>query len=480
MRRLLFVLAALCLLAAACGGDTKPTLDEDVTLTESGEVVSVDEAAVQAAATAERAAAIDLTGPATVELADEATTTLDSGMTVSAGVTDDEIRIGTIAPDPDDVTAVSIHGATLAVLESINDNGGIGGRELKIVEMDNDGDLSAMAGDGDNGVALVAGSGSTDQTQAAIAAFAGVPVAVVTAAAWSGFSDPAIAPAVNSVRSSHCVEGMNGVEVLLNDRQRGSIAIVTSDSLDARDSAAGAVMSAEWLGIEIAFDGVGAIAADGSNAATISEQIVAAGPDMVWIAAAPATTAAIISAADGAGLRSDWGAPSWSWNPESMMVDGAERPFDRRFTLMSPAPVISTSTATTQAGAAALALLRDANPDLPLTAETLLGWVIGSTVQQALEAATAAGDLSRNSIADQLRAGELVFGDVTPRISWKIVNGVPTFSRSSYVVDVVAAQIGDATTISAEQPTLGLKAIKGPFNSQLSNTWEFATCSPRG
>ncbi len=93
---------------------------------------------------------------------------------------------------------------------------------------------------------------------------------------YSGWADPAIGANVMELYTSYCFEGMNGVEYLAGANDAETIAIVSFPGEYGQDGAQGAKIAAEALGLEIVYDGEGAVVPGSDQTPVITELVNAA------------------------------------------------------------------------------------------------------------------------------------------------------------------------------------------------------------
>ncbi|MFP4555211.1 MAG: ABC transporter substrate-binding protein, partial [Actinomycetota bacterium] len=92
------------------------------------------------------------------------------------------------------------------------------------------------------------------------------------------------------------------------------------------DSANGAVMAAEELGLEIVYEGLGeVIPGDETTYDEVASEIVGSGADIVFYTATPGAWSAVYARAVGQGFEALWSGASPSWNPAFVAEDSAIR-----------------------------------------------------------------------------------------------------------------------------------------------------------
>jgi hypothetical protein len=141
---------------------------------------------------------------------------------------------------------------------------------------------------------------------------------------YSGWSDSAINSSLMSHGTPYCVEAHNTIGYIIDnvlpDAQTIAIAGLPGDY--GLDSAAGAKLAAEAAGLEIVYDGAGAlIPTDESTLTAIANGIVENDPDIVWIVANGTLFGAIFGQALAGGFEGIWSGASPTWSPALVAPD---------------------------------------------------------------------------------------------------------------------------------------------------------------
>ena len=117
-----------------------------------------------------------------------------------------------------------------AYWEIVNDNGGIAGRQVELVVLDNGYDVpthlenyEVMSGDGPEGVVMFSQSTGSPHTTATADLLVEDDLIAIPLSWYSGWPDPAIGQNVFEAYTSYCVESMNGVTYMAeaNERRHG-------------------------------------------------------------------------------------------------------------------------------------------------------------------------------------------------------------------------------------------------------------------
>lgn len=208
--------------------------------------------------------------------------------------------------------------------------------------------------------------------------------------------------------SPYCIEAMNSLEYIVNTEGGETIAIASLPGDYGLDSAAGAALAAEALGLEVVLDKTGQII-PGEDLAPIGVEIAEAGADIVWVTATPTTFPAIYGAAVATGYEATWSGAYPTYSPAYLGSDFAAQ-IERDWiggTYILPWAWESEGNA----------LVRDvmtaagADP-LDYFAE---GFVEAQILEAALRAAYAAGDMTQAGVLAAAKSLENVdFGGLAP------------------------------------------------------------------
>lgn len=318
------------------------------------------------------------------------------------GVSEDTIRVGYSL---DLSGEFSFHDARVldghfALFDAINEQGGIAGRSIEVVALDNAFDVPSHL---DNvgqlleptadGVALIGGLSHPNFDDATVSA------AAETGALIIGNSQPSEQPSgvtVVPLRSAVCVETVTGIAALqsITEADQPQVAIVTSSEPWAIESAATARLAAETLELDIVVD---ATATGDDDVAAAIEELLNSEPDLVWVAASPGLLASLASALD-----SDEETRDWLWSGPDLSVEPVI--FDSAvgaalaevYLHVTSDPLVDA----VELGDARAALAESA-PELTYTdaGPALFGWEQAEFIVDVLTAAAESGDLTRLEIA---------------------------------------------------------------------------------
>jgi ABC-type branched-subunit amino acid transport system substrate-binding protein len=204
--------------------------------------------------------------------------------------------------------------AQAAFWQRVNEDGGIGGYDVDVTEYVRDNlynpeTHAQLYAEIEPDVLALAQTLGTPTTQAILEQMKGQSV-VAAPASWTslwGFEDNILESG-----ASYCVEGMNVVDYMVEDRDIQSVLAVGYPGDYGSDAAAGAGIAAEAAGID--FDSVETAPGQESQAGAIS-QIVRQDPDLVILATGPTEVAVIVGQAAAQGYQGQFVGVAPTWNP---------------------------------------------------------------------------------------------------------------------------------------------------------------------
>ena len=335
-------------------------------------------------------------------------------------VTDDTIYVGVLADlsGPFSGNVVDLIDAQLAFWEDLNDRGGIAGRQVEVLIADTAYDLDRhqdLYSDLVGRVVMFSHSTGSPHT-AAIADDLSRDDRVAIPVGWySGWSDPGLGANVLELGSNYCLEAANAVSHLAaahtsQSESAPTLAIVTDAGDYGQDSAAGARHAAEQLGVQIVYDGEGALSF-GADTTDVARAIAASGADYTWVATDPITTAGLVSRALNAGYTGAWSGASPSFSPR--LLDTALGDY------LSEAWLVSVFFAPLGANVdgmdAVLEVLEAALPDRYPSDAFVGGYLEFSLAEQVLRRAAELGDLTpAGVVAASADLGATDFAGLSP------------------------------------------------------------------
>ena len=529
MRWMLAVLCAVALVAAACGEDEPDTTDDGAAQAEvdaaqaaadearaaaeeaearlaaaeaaaaeaSAEQQAEAQAALEAAqAEAEAAAAEATAAEAAAEAAEaeaaeaaaaaaeaaEALAAAEGAIAHDIGVDIDTqtIRVGLNT----DLTGIfaplttKITDAHLAYWEWVNDNGGIQGWTIEPVVLDNAYDVpthlenyEVLSGDGPESVVMFATSTGSPHSASTAELLIEDNMAAIPLSWYSGWADPSIGKNLFEVQTNYCIEAMNGTTYMA-ETYGDNVAIATFPGDYGQDAARGVKIAAEALGLNIVYDGEGAVI-PGADQTPVITEIVESGADWVWVTLNPGHTAQLLGGSAAAGFTGQWIGSAPSWNPALLLVDGFNELADAFYTHSTYTVLLGVGEA--DGMQELLDVMREYRPEASWDDFYIVSWIQGYVVQQILDQAISNGNITRAGV---LAAANQVTADLNglaPNQSW-VGNPNDNVVRETYLYDVDLSLYTPGATISDENANSGFSLIKGPYASDTALNWEYEPC----
>ena len=141
---------------------------------------------------------------------------------------------------------------------------------------------------------------------------------------YSGWSDDAINANLIHHGVPYCLEAMNVLGYLVDQMGDAvsTIAIASMAGDYGLDSYAGAKQAAETLGLDIVYEGEGAIdIADEATLTQVAGDIVGSGADLVWVTTTPTAFSSIFGQALAQGFTATWSGAGPTYNPAFIAPD---------------------------------------------------------------------------------------------------------------------------------------------------------------
>jgi ABC-type branched-subunit amino acid transport system substrate-binding protein len=473
------VVVALGLVAAACGDD-----DDDET---SEATTAATEAATATTAATEETEASPTTATETTEATETtAGEEIDpASITFDVGVDEDTIRIGLNA-DLSGIFAplvTQIVDGQEAYWEIVNDNGGIAGRQVELVVLDNGYDVpkhlenyEVMSGTGDQGVVMFSQSTGSPHTAATADMLVEDDLIAIPLSWYSGWADPTIGKNVFEAYTSYCLESMNGVSFMADNFDAQTVAIISFPGEYGQDGAFGAKYAAEQLGLEVVYDGEAAVV-PGSDQTPVITELVNANPDIVWATINPTTLAEIMGAATSQGLQAQWSGNSPTYNFQLLGTDLGPV-LDQYYTHSTYTQLWNTGDVPGMHEV--VDGMREKRPDAPVSDVYIVAWTEGYITQQILEQAARNGDMTRAGVVAAANEITADLKGLAPDQTWA---GEPNdfIVRESYMYDVTLDKFVPGT-VSDEDAGTGFELLEGPFVSDVAADYDFtgACFTPTG
>ncbi len=406
---------------------------------------------------------------------------LAPALTDGVTATDETIYVGVLADltGPFSGTVVDVVDAQLAFWSRLNDEGGIGGRQVEVLIANTGYDLTThvekYAALKDR-VVMFAHSTGSQQTLAVLPNLVEDNLLALPVTWYSGWSDPVLGRNLLETGSNYCMEAINTISYLDEQHRAAAsdameIALVTFPDDFGRDSAAGVRYAAEQLGVEIVYDGEGTVI-PGQDLRPVASEIAASGADYTWMATDPISMVEIVGTALQLGYTGQWGVAMVSFSDRLLSTALGEYMADNMFMSTLILPLGAEADGMQEV----IAVLTDAYPDrYPSTGliEGYLEFVVAKTV---LERATELGDLTpAGVVAAAGRIGSLSYGGLAP-------SNIYSGDAASTVTRATAIYRPDKALFDAQgglEATLGagaispLSPIRGFTASQLAADYDF-------
>ncbi len=293
--------------------------------------------------------------------------------------------------------------------EEVNENGGINGLQVELevrdtgYVVDNHVQLYEELKDQ---VVMFGHSTGSPHTVAISPQLAEDGILAIPLTWYSGWTDPALSSNVMHHGNPYCIESMNLISWITEQMPDISTVAIASFAGDyGQDSAAGAKLAAEALGLEVVYDAEGLVnAADEASLTEVANGIVAAAPDLVWLTANGTALGAIFGQALAAGFDSAvWSGAAPTFSPALIAPDAPLKdPIAASWYSGSYYEPWSGTSAGTEA---AKASLLERRPDTTPLDFYMGGFVEAQMTHAALQAAYDAGDLTQAGV---LAAGKAI------------------------------------------------------------------------
>ena len=404
--RWLAILLVLGMVVAACGGDgdaedTTTTAGDDVTTTAGDTDTTMDDGT-------------DTTmgdGDGEMDIATDIGVDLEAG-TITVGLLSD--LTGPFGP-----LVSAIVAGHEAYWANVNANGGINGLEVQLETVDTTYDVPTHVQFyeelKDEVVAFGHSTGSP-HTVAINEQLQEDGILAIPLTWYSGWSDPAINSNLVPHGTPYCIEAQNLIGYMVDQHESDSptIAIASIPGDYGLDSAAGAAIAAEDLGLEVVYDGTGAvIPGDETSYDEVAGDIVASGADLVFYTATPSAFSAVYGRAIAQGFEATWSGAAPSWNPAFVAEDSAIAD------AISRDMVVSFYAQSYNGDSEGAAQVRELMGDAPPTDYYGEGFVEAKILHEALLAAYDAGDMTQTGVLNAAKSLESVsFDGLAPEESY--------------------------------------------------------------
>ena len=448
--RMLVILLALGLVAAACGtsDDTTTTAAQQTTTTATAEETPT-------------------TQPA------------EAGMKTGIGVDADTmtIKLGALhdLTGPFSPLVIPISDTMQVYYDTLNANGGIDGWTIDYIVEDTTYSADVHREKYEalrNEVLALTASTGTPTSLSVLDLMAEDNMTFIPLSWYSGWAIPELDLGLGlELGTNYCIEAMNVME-FIRDNGGQTIAVATDQGDYGEDAAAGVKLGAEFYGLDVVYDGTGAIIR-GQEPTEVIAGIAASGADWVYMATNPTTFAGILGGAVQSGFQGMWTGAGPNYN--YVLLDSAVGPIIDQVYYQSgynvlwgdDAPGMVEMTEAMQA----------AFPDRAPHDFFIIGWNEGVAMTQVLRDAIAAGDLTREGVAAAVAAQTGVdFKGTQPNQSY---SGTPDeyVTRESAIFDpdlaTYLAAGGAEQTLTQEGGTTGSLLAQDFFASEAASDFVF-------
>ena len=442
-KRIGLLVLVLAMIAAACGSDG----DDTTTTAASGGEETTTTAASGGEETTTTASGGDMMDIQT-----------DVGVDLDAGT----IKVGLLSDlsGPFAGLVSAIVAGQEAYWAYVNSQGGINGLEVDLVVEDTGYDVPqhvTLYEQLKDQVVAIGHSTGSPHTVAIYEDLVADGVLAIPLTWYSGWTAPFDSNTMHH-GSPYCVEAMNTIDYIKNDTGATTIAIASLPGDYGLDSAAGAALAADALGLEVVYSNPGGII-PGEDLSPIGVAIAESGADMVWVTATPTTFPAIYGAAIATGYEAAWSGASPTYSPAYLAADFAEQIVRDWYwgTYYLPWG------ADTPGNQLVREVMTAAGADpLDFYAE---GFVEAQILEQALRAAYAAGDMTQAGVLAAAKTLESVdFGGLAPSESYV---GTPN-ERLNRVTVINRPSLADAAAGGT-----GVELLEAAYTSQIAADFTF-------
>ena len=361
--------------------------------------------------------------------------------------------------------------------DMVNRNGGIDGKQVEFVVLDNAYDTAThleryevMRDTGGSGVVILSNSTGSPHTAAISEMVAEDNLATIPLSWYSAWADDDYGSHVFETGTNYCYEGMNGVEYMNDNLVDGEakLAVISFPGEYGQDGAVGAKIAAEALGIEVVYDGEAAVI-PGADQTPVITGLVESGANMVWLTTSPGLTAEIMGGAAAQGFEAVWSGNSPSYSYVLLATELA--PYLEANFLQSTYNLTWGSSAgpgMVQMEAEMLA----ARPDSAISDAYVIGWLEGMATHQILEQAARNKDMTRAGVVAAANQVSVDYGGLTPNQSWSgspgenVVRSSVLFSLdlSIYTPEATVATGGSTGSVLLEEAYMGSVAAAHEYD----------------
>ena len=411
-----------------------------------------------------------------------ATTPDGDGASVATdfGADDRTIRVGVLS-DLTGPFSVLLKDTVLAqevYWDRVNEGGGIAGRRIELIVVDQKYDIpthksrfAGMSAKDARGVLILSQSAGSPHTAAIRSDLEAAGLVAIPFAFFSAWADPAIGKHVFEAYSNTCFGAINSLQYMFDTQGAKTVAIVSFPGEFGQDSARGAKLAAEALGMQIVYDGEAKVVPPSPTTPNpdhsgIVSAIVASKADMVWVAVNPSTLTALIGPATAKGYRGKWAGAYGAYH-EGLLKSDVKDIIDSSYFASSYTAELGVDV---PGMADMIATIRKSKPRAPASDAYVLGWTEAQITEAILRKAAALGDLTRAGVLKAaFELDRVDFGGLAPPQTWK---GDPNayVVRETYVFKPKLALYKEG--VIGEGHTGG-ELLRGPFASPITQSYDF-------
>jgi ABC-type branched-subunit amino acid transport system substrate-binding protein len=282
---------------------------------------------------------------------------------------------------------------------------------------------------------------------------------------YSGWSDPALNANLVPHGTPYCLESMNVIGYIASQNPDVATIAIASNAGDfGQDSAQGAKLAAEALGLEVVYDGEAKVnAADEATLAEVANGIIDSGADIVWVTTSPGAYSGIYGQALAQGVTAIWSGSFVAWNfgflaEESPIRDAIQRDWIFAYP-------ISPWSADNPGTAAAREVVQAYDPEAPPYEYYLEGVMEARLLETILNAAYDSGDMTR--------AGVLAAAKSLESMSWDGLAPDQSFVGEPNDIVQRVVNIVRPSAADIEAGGSGLALIEANYTSDIAAAYQF-------
>ena len=360
--------------------------------------------------------------------------------------------------------------------DAVNRDGGIAGRQVELLIEDNAYDVPTQLEKYEvirDNVAIISQSTGSPHSAAIAADLVEDNLVAIPLSWYSGWPDPEFGQNLLESYTTYCVESMNGIEWLHNNRDVQTVALISFPGEYGGDGDAGARHGDRGAraGDRLRRCRPGDPAVGGQPepgpAAAWSSRSSTSDADLVWATINPATLATIMAGAVGQGYDGLWSGNSPTYSFKLLGTELAP--------LLDQYYIASTYIALWGADVPGMAEVVEemtaARPELVASDVYILGWTEAQITHAILEQAAMNGDMTRAGIVAAANEVSVDFGGLAPAQTWA---GEPNdfIVRESYIYDV-SLDAYNPIPLGEGLGSTGSELLEGPYTGELAAAYTY-------